>query len=119
MRSIPFTIQDETYEEQRKAGRYNPANVMRYNRRNYTLSCGDSDDVYAYAEGKGKSRLLYVVSLNRRYDYVGLQFFGLEGQEVGSIFCQGEEHYCDILGPKGLDLMPYNIAKSLRQYCDY
>lgn len=124
MRSFPYKLEEETYEEQRISGRYNPATILVYRGKRCSLACGDSDDVEAFIDGKGKEARIYVVSLNTRLDYVGLQVFdptdiddNKHCAEIGSVFCQGQEHYEECLGKRGLDLHPRTIAKYLEQYC--
>lgn len=117
MRTFPYSLVKETWEEQRAAGRHNPATVLVYRRRRFTLAAGDSDDINAFIHGKGSSATMYVVSTNNRLGYVGLQVFNLTGEETNSLFFQNEEDITDVLGKRGLDYTPRTIAKILGNYC--
>lgn len=118
MRSIPFKTEQETYEEQRQAGRYNPGLVLIYtdtNRRKQRvpLSAGYEDYIYVYREGEE----IFALSLNHRLGYVGLEVFsGDPAEHVGEIFLQNDWEIEDVLGRKGLDLSPPTIVRRLAQY---
>lgn len=71
MKQVYPIIEEETYEEQSAARRYNPAQVAIYKGVRFSLSCGTSDDIYFYAT----SDRFYCVSINKRHDYTGLQEF--------------------------------------------
>jgi hypothetical protein len=114
-----YKFRRETYEKQSKARRFNPATELVTPKGVFTLGCGESDAVHVFTENS----LLYVVSLNTRYDYVGLEIFNPKDDidscnALNEIFLQGCEQIEDILGKRGLDLLPINIAKRLAQYCE-
>lgn len=95
-----------------KAQRFNPALEIRFRDKSgihtYTLSAGYDDDLYVYREATET----YVLSLNHRLEYVGLQVFeGSDGQ--GEIFLQ-DSQVEEVLGH--LDYAPYTIIRRLREY---
>lgn len=116
----------ESWESQRDAGRFNPASVLIYreshgrgkSRREcvhrLVLGKGDGDDFAFFRDG----RYLLALSWRTGLDYVGLQVYSLDdGEECGEdVFCQGEEHYREVLGPMGLELTPANMARRLFGY---
>ncbi len=119
-----YKVCRESWESQRKAGRYNPASVLilkaskRSPRVRCVLSCGDSDDVSFYTD-RG---VIVVVSMNRGLDYCGLQVFSRDekiagypvGESMGEgLFLQGQEQIEESLGRKGLDLSDRTIARRL------
>lgn len=118
MKQVYPIIEEETYEEQSAARRYNPAQVAIYKGVRFSLSCGTSDDIYFYAT----SDRFYCVSINKRHDYTGLQEFFISGeyagQEAGEMFLQSEDEIESVLGKKGLDYSPRTIAKKLSVYID-
>ena len=95
-----------------KAQRYNPALQIRFRDKSgshtHTLGAGYDDDLHAYREGCET----YVLSLNTRLGYVGLQVF--DGADVqGEIFLQSGQAE-EIIGH--LDYAPYTIIRRLREY---
>lgn len=117
MRRVGFKIEKETYEEQRAAGRYNPGLVVlfRDKRGNHRvhIGAGYSDDVEVYREGDET----FILSKNRRLDYVGLEIFR-GSQQVGEMFLQLSQDIQEILGPRGLDLADHNIIKRMSQWIE-
>ena len=107
-----YQISKESFEAMREAQRFNPALEIRFRDRSgehiQTLIAGYDDDLYVYREA-GET---YVLSLNQRLGYVGLQVF--EGSEAqGEIFLQ-DGQVEEILGH--LDYAPYTIIRRLREY---
>lgn len=108
----------ETWEEQKAAGRYNPASVAVWRSargcHRWTLNCGTSDDVNFYRE----AGLVYCVSINRGLGYVGIQAFSeITNGEIGDYFCQDYAANFDADFPKNrtqfYDLTGINQAKYL------
>ena len=96
----------------RQSQRYNPAFEIRFRDRSgihtHTLSAGYDDDLYVYREACET----YVLSLNHRLGYVGLQIFD-GGVVVGEIFL----NYGQLEKTLGhLDYAPYTIIRRLREY---
>lgn len=90
LRRVHPTIELESYEEQQKAGRYNPATVAVYDRKRFTLASGDSDLVtfYRYAD------LLLVLAENGRFDYIGLGAYSMaDGSKIASVFVQDLDNF--------------------------
>jgi hypothetical protein len=81
-----FAIERETQEEQREAGRYNPADVITWGGLRYSLGCGTADDVDVFTEHGA----LYVLSRNRGLGYAGLQVFR-DGDEIASVWIDSDE----------------------------
>ena len=108
-----YTLTEETHEEQRAAGRYNPATVITFRdkrgQHRHALGKGTEDAIDVYRE----SGLYYVLTRNYRLEYVGLEVF--EGADaVGDIFMQSavDTNEVDINGA------PYNLIKHLLQWFD-
>lgn len=116
MRTIHnWTTEEEDYESQRAAGRYNPALVLKFRDKEGVhegiIASGHSDDIYVHREGDQT----YVQSINHRLGYVGLQVWrGDKFDDV--IFIQNESEVEDILGKGGLDKSPIWITKVLSNW---
>ncbi len=107
-----YQINKESFEAMRKAQRYNPALEICFRDSSgehiQTLSAGYDDDLHVYREA-GET---YVLSLNTRLGYAGLQVF--DGSDVaGEIFLQ-ESQVEETIGH--LDYAPYTIIRRLREY---
>ena len=107
-----YQINKELFEAMRKAQRYNPALEIRFRDKSgqhtHTLSAGYDDDLYVYREASET----YVLSLNTRLGYVGLQVF--DGSDVaGEIFLQ-DGQVEETIGH--LDYAPYTFIRRLREY---
>jgi len=115
MKPIPFKIEYESFEEQTKAGRYNPNLIVVLNINNeeikYSVSSGRSDSIYVFKEEK----YIYVLSVNKNLGYVGLEIFE-ENEQIDSIFIDKDYEIKEILGKSELDLTPINIVKRLESY---
>jgi len=107
-----YRIQKESMEAMVKAQRYHPALEIQIRDRTgthtHTLSAGYDDVLHVYREGQET----YVLSLNPRMGYVGLQVFD-GSDEIGGIFLQ-EGQVEESIG--SLDLAPYTIIRRLREY---
>ena len=107
-----YQISKESFETMREGKRFNPALEIRFRDRSgehvQTLSAGYDDDRHVYREA-GET---YVLCLNTRLGYVGLQVF--EGSDVaGEIFLQ-DGQVAETIGH--LDYAPYTIIRRLREY---
>ena len=113
MRRITYyRIQKESMKAMRKGQRYHPALEISFRDRTGThthiLSAGYADALDVYRQG----RETYILSINPRLGYVGLQVF--EGAvDVGDIFLQ-EGQVAETIG--SLDLAPYTLIRRLREY---
>jgi hypothetical protein len=111
MRSAPlhsYEFDRETYDEQRAAGRYNPARVIIWRGHRYALGCGDGDAVDVFTEGGA----LYVLSRRRPLGYAGLEVFR-DGERIADIFTDDPER-ADYL----CDLTAVYAAKRLANWAD-
>ena len=77
-RPVPFAREEESEESQRAAGRLHPASVLALTadrrRLRFVIRAGNSDDVHVFRE----EHFLYVVSINSRLGYFGVERFYLE-----------------------------------------
>lgn len=119
MKELSLKVYRESPESQRNAGRYNPASVIKPIikgvKRRHVLPCGDSDRVSFWLEGE----TVYCLSISHRLGYCGLTAYAPEDQERNEsteVFCQSEEQYTELLGPRGLDLSERTIANRLANY---
>lgn len=93
MRTIrAYTTEKENIAAQIAAGRYHPAAVLlvTFDRRRHrlTLDAGNNDWLHVATE----DGLLYVMNVNNRQGYAGLQIFDLTtDEEVGSLYCEAPE----------------------------
>ncbi len=86
MQQIQPTIRTMAWDEAREFGHLNRGRVMDYNCISYRLSVGTTDDLYTFKSGV----TLYVLTINRLIDYVGLDaYIGSEKDPIDSIFLQG------------------------------
>jgi hypothetical protein len=115
MRTIhEYDIVNETDEEQRAAGRYNPGLVLKINGRRLPISAGYKDDIHIFDE----HGIIFVLSINRGLDYVGVEAFEIDHDTpFGEVFLDCDHQIADVLGPRGLDLEPITMAKRLAEYC--
>lgn len=99
----------ETYEEQREAGRYNPAQVVIWQGHRHAIGAGTADDVDLFTQDGA----LYVLARNRGLGYAGLEIWQ-DGERVADTFTDAEE-LADYLN----ELTAINAAKRLADYMDY
>lgn len=123
MKQIHGKLVQESWDSQRNAGRYNPADVFifehpKFGRCKAVIGSGESDHVTFWL----KDDILYVVSVNYRMGYCGVDHFEFSqekkrvdyiNQYPSGLFCQSEESYSEILGRRGLGLADRTIAKRL------
>ena len=114
MRTIKdFKLQNETFEDQRKAGRYNPALelIFRDKKGFHTvkIGAGTSDRIYVFREDWET----IVLSINSGLNYAGIEVFN--GREhLGEKFVQYDYEIQEYLGIKDVDdLTEINVAKRL------
>lgn len=110
-------ITDEDWEDQRKAGRYNPAMVVSWvqdrKRRKMTLRAGRGDALRFYKEGK----LFVVCAINVPLDYVGLQVYDTSCEvELEELFLQGPDQIESVLGKRWERKSDLGICKGLFHY---
>lgn len=73
-RKISPRIEEETYEEQRAAGRYNPGHVFIYKNNRYYTGMGTTDDLTFWKSGND----IWLLIRNHRHGYVGLYLYEIE-----------------------------------------
>lgn len=120
MRQVPFSTADETFDEQRAAGRYNPALVATYRDKRgahrVTLDSGRSDDISCWREGAET----FFLSVNHDLGYCGLQRFTTDSTgyalEAGDIFLQNAAEALEDNGATGR--AGWWLARCLAQYLD-
>jgi len=104
-----YTICKETVEDMAAAGRFNRSLEITFRDRNgvhtHKLSTGYEDDVHVYRE----SGQTFVLSLNDRLGYVGLEAFS-GANPAGEIFLQGDQ-VTETLGRD--DLAPFTVIRRL------
>jgi hypothetical protein len=104
-----YTICKEFVEDMTAAGRFNPCLEITFRDRSgaYThkLSAGYDDDLHVYRE----SGLIFVLSLNNRLGYVGLEVFS-GANPAGEIFLQGDQ-VTETLGRN--DVAPFTAIRRL------
>ena len=78
MRSLNFSLSEESYDEQVAANRCNPAYKLstRYKSKDvsFTIGAGSSDTVFAFSEGNS----IYVLTHNFSLEYAGVQEYHLD-----------------------------------------
>jgi hypothetical protein len=113
-----WTIEPESWEEQRAAQRCNPCDVIITGKgKRLTISAGESDNVHVFKEGA----LFFVVSVNYRFPYVGLEVFETTkgeriGERVGDVFFQYDCDQEESLGRNWEDLTVNTLARRMAQY---
>ena len=112
MRTVPFAVTHETWEEADTAGRYNRGLVVLFRDRTgnhrVPIGAGESDGVEVYRD----HGLTYVVSRNHGLGYVGLEVFEGDAQ-VGETFLQVDYEIAEILGRDGMNRSGSWIARQL------
>ena len=111
LRTTNATYKKETWEQQRQAGRYNPATVAQVGRWSMVINAGDSDRVRVFSEPQ--SDIVVVLSYNFGLGYAGVELFDA-GELVGEIFMQQAE--LDSIGRDFFDMADINKAKALAEY---
>lgn len=116
----PTSVGFEPWEEQRDAGRVNPALQVVIGKNKYKLESGTSDYNYYWRDGK----YLYVLSMNSRFPYVGLDQYDYHTKHQEkvilpnqSVFLQGgriQEFFGDTR-QDALNYSPAYIMKVLMQ----
>ncbi len=110
-----WALGSESWDEQRDAGRYNPASQVRIDGGPVlTIGAGGGDTVDVFQE----HGLYFVVSVNHGLEYCGLEVFDKDGDQLaeGNVFLQADHEVSEALGPRGVDLTPMVIAKRLSVY---
>ncbi len=114
MRTIHYwKVQEESYENQRKAGRYNPAREILYRDKTgnhmVAIGAGTGDAIDMFREGIDT----IIMSTSYRLNYVGIEVFR-DGELIHDRFLQDDWELGEVLGIGDVDdLEPITIAKRL------
>ena len=116
MRTVhSWQTEEESYESQREAGRYNPSLELTFRDKKGihkgVLGAGRSDSIYVHRDGDQT----YVLSMNTPLGYVGLQAWR-EDSFDDIVVLQDESDIEETLGKDGLDKSPIWITKVLSQW---
>ena len=107
-----FQIQKESYEDQRKAGRWNPALEITFSDRTglhtHKLSAGYQDNIHVYRDGEHT----YVLTKNEYLGYIALEV--LKGSVKDFDIFIEDYNVKDTIG--GFDLAPFTIIRRLEPY---
>ena len=107
-----YQIEKESHTSMNEARRFNPALIIRFRDKKgihaHTIDAGYSDDIFVYRDGP----YTYVLSLNERHEYAGLQVFN-GSDEIGDIFIK-DGNVEETIGH--IRYAPYMIIKKLRAY---
>ena len=80
-----YEITSESFESQCRAGRYNPALVLKYQGKEYELSAGAWDTIRIWSDGQ----YLMVLSYREALGYAGVQGFRKDTcEEEGNYFAE-------------------------------
>lgn len=116
----PTAVGFEPWEEQRDAGRFNPALQVIIGKNTYKLESGTADYNYYWRDGK----YLYVLNINYRLPYVGLAEYDYHTKyqekvilSNNSVFLQGEsiQEFFGDTRQNAIDYSPAYIMKVLMQ----
>jgi hypothetical protein len=107
-----YTISKESFEDMRKAKRFNPCLKITFRDKNgihhHNLSAGYSDDICVCRE----HQQTFILTQNPHLGYVGLEAF--EGnQRIGDIFLEAHQ-VIEVLQKD--NLAPFTIIRKLRNY---
>ena len=112
MRKVKFSVEKESVDEMRAAGRFNPGlKVIMPNEDEIPISAGYADYIAVYQDKKG----VLVTSFNPGLEYFGAEYFdaGDIDKPLTSIFLQGEGQIAEAFGTKSMpwDLEPKDVVK--------
>jgi len=111
MQQITPPIRLMTPEEMRPTKLINAGAVIDFQGVIIPIAAGRSDQVHVFKD----STVLYVLSVNHRYDYIGMEVFdAVSGEEYNSIFFQFPWECEEYLGENWKELSPVSIVTKLR-----
>jgi hypothetical protein len=107
-----YTIQDESWDDMREAGRFNPMLEITFRDKSgihtHKIGAGRSDDITVYRE----HGVTYVLTQNQSLGYIGLEAFESETQ-TADIFL--EHHQIkETIGRE--NLAPFTIIRRLKEF---
>lgn len=107
--SIRLMTQEELYQGQQQ----NRGLMLEHQGHSYVLNAGNSDIVTVFEE----SVCLYVLTVNKRLDYVGLDaYMPAEPDPVNTVFLHSATEISQTLGNKWESMSPNTIATRLINY---
>lgn len=113
MTKIKPTIRLMTPEEMRPTQLINTGSVIDMLGVVIPIAAGRSDQVHVFKE----DTLLYVLSVNYRFEYAGLEVFdATTGEEYESIFAENDWQLKEYFGSRWRDAAPMTIAKKFRNF---
>lgn len=108
MNQINPTIRLMTPEDTRTKQLMNAGSVIEFEGTTIPISAGRSDQVHVFNE----STVLYVLGINYRHEYIGLEVFDASsGEEYNNIFINYEWELKEYLGAKWRELAPIAIIR--------
>lgn len=113
MNQISPTIRFMTPEETRTNRLINAGSVIDYEGTTIPIAAGRSDQIHVFRE----ATILYVLSINYRHEYIGLEIFAAKsGEEYDSIFIQNNQDIKEYLSNKWESMKPVTIVQRLISY---
>jgi hypothetical protein len=113
MNQIKPRIRLMTPEEVRTAQLVNAGSVIELEGVTIPIAAGRSDHVHVFQD----STVLYVVSVNYRHEYIGLEVFDASsGEEYNSIFVDGEWELKAYLGVRWMEAAPLTIINRFMEF---
>ena len=102
-----------TPEEMRPTQFINAGSVIELDGTTIPVAAGRSDQVHVFKD----STILYVLSVNYRHDYIGMEVFdAASGEEYETIFLQYQWELEEYLGNSWRELAPKTIIRRLLQF---
>jgi hypothetical protein len=113
MTAIIPTIRIMTPEETRTTQLMNAGSVIEFEGMTIPIAAGRSDQVHVFKE----STVLYVLSINYRHEYIGLEVLdAASGEEYNKIFINYEWELKEYLGAKWRELAPITIIRRFMKF---
>jgi hypothetical protein len=110
MTQITPIIRLMTPEETRTTQLMNAGSIIDYDGTTIAISAGREDKVHVYKD----STVIYVLSINYRHEYIGLEVFdSTSGEEYVSIFLQYQWELIEYIGASWKLLPPLAIVRRL------
>jgi hypothetical protein len=107
--SLKYNIYGESLEQQRQAGRYNPASVILYKRKEYTIGSGTTDHIHVFREDE----FLIVLSINYHMGYAGIEAFDTTSDKSAELFYQDSQDLNEYVGKNWDELSEITLAKRM------
>lgn len=112
MNQITPSIRLMSPEEVRSSRLINAGSVLEYEDTAIPIAAGRSDLVHVFTE----STVLYVLSINYKLEYIGLEIFDAgSGEEYETIFVSYDWELLEYLGTNWKDIPPLQIVARLKK----